>query len=81
MAENNFTKLAKIHSQLATAESPVQQRALHQAAAAIYSDIAAKLDSHAAWTGTADRTTKDTATATLVNVAQEFKSLIDDLRA
>lgn len=33
----------------------------------------------ATWTGTANRATKDTATATLADVAQTLKALIDDL--
>lgn len=38
------------------------------------------ISSVAAWTGTATRTTKATSTATLVNVAEAFKALTDDLR-
>jgi hypothetical protein len=34
-----------------------------------------------AWTGTADRTAHDTGTATLANVVQAFKALLDDLIA
>lgn len=37
--------------------------------------------SMAAWTGTATRTTFNTATATLANVAEALKALIDDQRA
>ncbi len=36
--------------------------------------------SFAAWSGTATRTTFDTATATLVNCAQAIKAIVDDLR-
>ncbi len=34
-----------------------------------------------AWTGTANRATKDTTTATLVDVAQTVKAIVDDLNS
>ena len=47
----------------------------------LYAMTAAPQAPYTAWTGTANRATKDTATATLVDVAQTLKALIDDLKA
>jgi hypothetical protein len=47
----------------------------------IYGMTGAIGSTYTAWTGTANRGTKDTSTATLADCAQTLKALIDDLKA